>query len=175
MNFQIISKSSNHQIFKLNLMATHLKAGDKAPTFTGKDQNGNKISLADYKGKKIVLYFYPEDDTPACTTQACNIRDNYSLLKKKGITILGISPDDIEKHQKFIDKYNLPFPLLADPEMKIIHKYGVWGEKNLYGRKYMGIHRNTFVINEDGTIVKVFLKPRNKAHVEEILKAIADV
>ena len=152
-------------------MATHLKAGDKAPAFSGKDQAGNKISLSDYTGKKLVLYFYPEDDTPACTTQACNIRDNYALFRKKDINILGISPDDEVKHQKFIQKFNLPFPLLADPEMKVINKYGIWGEKNLYGRKYMGIHRNTFLINEKGTIIKVFLKPRNKSHAEEIIKA----
>jgi thioredoxin-dependent peroxiredoxin len=152
-------------------MATHLKTGDKAPSFTGIDQDGNKISLSDFKGKKLALYFYPEDDTPTCTIQACNLRDNFSSLKKKGITILGISPDDIAKHQKFIDKFDLPFPLLADPEMKIIQKYGVWGEKNLYGRKYMGIHRNTFVIDEKGIIQKIFLKPRNKAHAEEIIKS----
>lgn len=151
-------------------MATHLQAGQKAPTFTGTDQDGNKVSLADLKGHKVVLYFYPEDDTPTCTIQACNLRDNYSLLKKHGFTVIGVSPDDEVKHQKFIKKFSLPFTLLADPEHKIIDKYGVWGEKNLYGRKYMGLHRTTFVIDENGIIKKIFLKPKNKAHAEEIVK-----
>ncbi|HUR10987.1 MAG TPA: peroxiredoxin, partial [Flavitalea sp.] len=113
-----------------------LQAGDKAPLFTGMDHEGKKISLRDFRGKKIALYFYPEDDTPTCTIQACNIRDNYNLLTRNGIIILGISPDDEKKHGKFRDKYGLPFPLLADPSHKIIDKYGVWGEKQLYGRKY---------------------------------------
>ena len=151
-------------------MATHLQAGQKAPSFTGIDQDGNKISLADLKGQKLALYFYPEDDTPTCTIQACNLRDNYSLLKKNGIKVIGVSPDDITKHQKFREKFSLPFTLLADPQHKIIEKYGVWGEKNLYGRKYMGLHRTTFVIDENGVIKKIFLKPRNKAHAEEIVK-----
>ncbi|MGN6400190.1 MAG: thioredoxin-dependent thiol peroxidase [Flavisolibacter sp.] len=151
-------------------MATHLQAGQKAPSFTGIDQDGNKISLADLKGQKVALYFYPEDDTPTCTIQACNLRDNYSLLKKNGIKVIGVSPDDITKHQKFREKFSLPFTLLADPQHKIIDKYGVWGEKNLYGRKYMGLHRTTFVIDENGVIKKIFLKPRNKAHAEEIVK-----
>lgn len=154
-------------------MATHLKAEQKAPLFSGIDQDGNKISLADLKGHKVVLYFYPEDDTPTCTIQACNLRDNYALLKKNGFTVIGVSPDDINKHQKFIEKFSLPFTLLADPQHKIIDKYGVWGEKNLYGRKYMGLHRTTFVIDENGVIKKIFLKPRNKAHAEEIVKVFA--
>ncbi|MCC6286714.1 MAG: thioredoxin-dependent thiol peroxidase [Chitinophagaceae bacterium] len=148
-----------------------LKEGDKAPAFSGKDQDNHKVSLADYKEQKIVLYFYPADDTPACTTQACNLRDNYGLLKKEGFTILGVSPDEIAKHKKFEDKYNLPFTLIADPLHKIIDKYGVWGEKQLYGRKYMGLHRTTFVIDEKGVIRKIFLRPRNKQHAEEIIKA----
>ena len=151
-------------------MATHLQEGQKAPVFSGKDQNGNKVSLADLKGQKVVLYFYPEDDTPTCTVQACNLRDNYALLKKHGFTVIGVSPDDEAKHQKFREKFNLPFTLVADPEHKIIEKYGVWGEKNLYGRKYMGLHRTTFVINEDGVIQKIFLRPKNKAHAEEIVR-----
>lgn len=152
-------------------MATHLQAGDKAPAFSGKDQNGNKISLADLKGKKIVLYFYPEDDTPACTTQSCNLRDNYAVLQKAGYTIIGISPNDEKDHKKFAEKYNLPFPLLPDPQHKIIDKYGVWGEKNLYGRKFMGLLRTTFVIDEKGIIQKIFLRPKTKTHAEEILKS----
>ena len=152
-------------------MATHLKKGDKAPTFTGIDQDGNKISLSDCLGQKIVLFFYPEDDTPTCTVQACNLRDNYALLKKNGFSVIGISPDDVKNHKKFEQKFSLPFSLIADPEKKIINKYGVWGKKNLYGREYMGLHLTTFVINEKGMISKVFLRPRNKAHAEEIIKS----
>ena len=147
-----------------------LKDGDKAPAFTARDQNGNKVSLADLTGRKIVLYFYPEDDTPTCTVQACNLRDNYSLLKSEGFVVLGVSPDDEQKHKKFETKFGLPYTLLADPEHKIIDKYGVWGEKQLYGRKYMGLHRTTFLIDEKGMIRKVFLRPRNKAHAEEIVR-----
>lgn len=155
-------------------MATHLKASDKAPTFTGKDQQGNKVSLADFKGKKVVLYFYPEDDTPGCTAQSCNLRDNHSLLQKNGYIVLGVSPNDSVSHKKFEEKYNLPFTLLADPKHVIIEKYGVWGEKNLYGHKFIGLLRTTFVINEQGIIDKIFLRPKTKAHSEEILKAAAE-
>lgn len=153
-------------------MATHLKAGDKAPLFSGTDQDGKKISLGELQGKKVVLVFYPEDDTPTCTIQACNLRDNYSLLKKNGFIVLGVSPNDESSHQKFKEKFSLPFTLLADPQHKIIDKYGVWSEKNLYGRKYMGLHRTTFVIDERGMIAKIFLKPRNMAHAEEIIKNV---
>ena len=151
-------------------MATHLEEGQKAPAFTGIDQDGNKVSLADLKGQKIVLYFYPEDDTPTCTIQACNLRDNFGVLKQAGFKVIGVSPDDESKHQKFREKFSLPFTLLADPAHKTIEKYGVWGAKNLYGREYMGIHRTTFVIDEKGIIRKIFLRPKNKAHAEEILK-----
>jgi peroxiredoxin Q/BCP len=151
-------------------MATHLQEGQKAPAFSAMDQDGNKVSLNDFKGQKVVLYFYPEDDTPTCTIQACNLRDNHSLLKQAGFKVIGISPDDEKKHQKFREKFSLPFTLLADPQHQIINKYGVWGEKNLYGRKYMGLHRTTFVIDEKGVIQKIFLRPKNKAHAEEILK-----
>lgn len=151
-------------------MATHLQEGQKAPAFTGIDQDGNKISLSDYKGKKVVLFFYPEDDTPTCTIQACNLRDNYPLLVKNGFEIIGVSPDDATSHKRFREKFQLPFPLLADPKKKIIEKYGVWGLKKLYGREYMGLHRTTFVIDEKGIIGRIFLRPRNKAHAEEIIK-----
>lgn len=151
-------------------MATSLTEGTKAPAFSGIDQDGNKHSLSDYKGKKLVLYFYPQDNTPACTTQACNLRDNYAILKKNGWELLGVSPDTEEDHTRFREKFNLPFPLLADPKHKIIEKFGVWGEKQLYGRKYMGLHRTTFLIDEKGVIRKIFLKPRNKQHAEEILR-----
>ena len=150
---------------------THLQEGDKAPAFTASDQNGEKIALSDYKGKKVVLYFYPEDGTPTCTVQACNLRDNYLLLKKEGFTILGVSPDDEKKHKKFETKFTLPFTLLADPEHTLIDKYGVWGEKQLYGRKYMGLLRTTFLIDEKGVIRKIFGKPKSKQHAEEIVRA----
>lgn len=152
-------------------MATHLTEGQKAPAFKGKDQNGQAISLADFKGKKVVLYFYPEDDTPTCTIQACNLRDNFGLLKKNGFVVLGVSPDEEKKHKKFEAKYDLPFTLVADAKHTIIDKYGVWGEKQLYGRTYMGLHRTTFLIDEKGIIRKIFLKPKSKQHTEEILKA----
>ena len=147
-----------------------LTAGIKAPAFEGKDQNDKMVSLADYKGKKLVLYFYPEDDTPTCTVEACNLRDNYALLRKEGFEIVGVSPDDSSKHKKFETKFNLPFTLVADPDHKIIETYGVWGEKQLYGRKYMGLYRTTFLIDEIGIIQKVYLKPRSKQHAEDIVK-----
>jgi peroxiredoxin Q/BCP len=148
-----------------------LQEGDKAPAFTGHDQDGKQVSLADFKGKKVVLYFYPQDDTPTCTVQACNLRDNFALLRKEGLIVIGISPDDEKSHKKFETKFSLPFPLLADPDHKIIDKYGVWGEKQLYGRKYLGLHRTTFLIDEKGIIRKIFLKPKSKQHAEEIVKA----
>ncbi len=151
---------------------TQLTEGATAPAFKTKDQNGNTISLNDFKGKKVVLYFYPEDDTPTCTIEACNLRDNFSLLQKKDIVVLGVSPDDEKKHKKFEQKYQLPFTLLTDTDHAIINKYGVWGEKNLYGKKYMGLHRTTFLINEKGIIIKIFKKPKSKIHSEEILKAL---
>lgn len=150
---------------------THLTEGKKAPAFKGKDQNGNPVSLADYKGKKVILYFYPEDDTPTCTIQACNFRDNFRSLTHKGFVVLGVSPDEEKKHKKFEAKYDLPFTLIADADHKIIDKYGVWGEKQLYGRTYMGLHRTTFLIDEKGIIRKIFLRPKNKSHSEEIIEA----
>lgn len=150
---------------------TSLTEGKKAPVFRSVDQNGKPVSLAELKGKRIALYFYPEDDTPTCTIQACNLRDNFGLLKNHGIEIIGVSPDDEKKHKKFENKYDLPFTLLSDPAHKIIDKYGVWGEKQLYGRKYMGLHRTTFLIDEKGIIRKIFLKPKSKDHAAEILAA----
>ena len=152
-------------------MATQLKEGQKAPLFKGIDQNGKPVSLTDYKGKKVVLYFYPEDDTPTCTIQACNLRDNYSLLKQHGFVVIGVSPDDVTRHQEFEKKYDLPFTLIADPKRKIIEKYGVWGEKSLYGKKYIGLHRTTFIIDESGKIKKIFLRPRSSQHAAEIIKS----
>jgi thioredoxin-dependent peroxiredoxin len=150
---------------------THITEGAKAPVFKGKDQNGNTVSLAELKGKKVVLFFYPEDDTPTCTIQACNLRDNFSLLKTHDITVIGISPDEEKKHKKFEEKYKLPFTLIADTQHAIINKYGVWGEKKLYGRTYMGLHRTTFLIDEKGIVKKIFIRPRNKQHAQEILQA----
>jgi peroxiredoxin Q/BCP len=147
-----------------------LKEGDKAPAFSGLDQDGNKISLKDYKGKKLVLYFYPEDDTPVCTVQACNLRDNFASLTQNGIQVVGVSPNNTTEHKKFESKFSLPFTLLADPQKKTIDNYGVWGEKLMYGRKIMGIHRTTFLIDEKGIIRKIIFRPKNKAHAEEILK-----
>jgi thioredoxin-dependent peroxiredoxin len=150
---------------------TQLTEGTKAPAFKGKDQNGKSVSLADYKGKKVVLYFYPEDDTPTCTVQACNLRDHFTLLKKHGFVVLGISPDEEKKHKKFEVKYDLPFTLIADTSHTIIDKYGVWGQKQMYGRTYMGLHRTTFLIDEKGIVKKIFLKPKSKQHTQEILEA----
>ena len=152
-----------------------IKEAQKAPAFKGKDQDGNLVSSADYKGKKLVLYFYPQDDTPTCTVQACNIRDNFSALKSKGINIVGISPDDEKKHKKFEQKFHLPFTIIADTDHTIIDKYGVWGEKQLYGRIYDGLHRTTFLIDEKGVVKKVFLRPKNKQHAQEILAAWEEI
>jgi peroxiredoxin Q/BCP len=146
-----------------------LKEGDKAPAFAGKDQNGKKISLSDYKGKKLVLYFYPEADTPTCTIESCNLRDNYSLLKRNGFEVLGVSPDDEKKQKKFEVKYKLPFPLIADTSHDLLEKYGVWDQKKLFGHEYMGVLRTTFVIDEKGVINKIFTRPKNKAHAQEII------
>jgi peroxiredoxin Q/BCP len=154
-------------------MAITLKEGDKAPAFTGTDQDGKKISLSDFRGKKLVLYFYPEDDTPTCTIQACNLRDHYSRLKKYGFVVVGVSPDDAEKHKKFEKKFGLPFPLIADTSRVILEKYGVWDRKQMFGHTYMGVLRTSFVIDEKGIIRKIFLRPRNKAHAEEILTAFS--
>jgi peroxiredoxin Q/BCP len=147
-----------------------LKEGDKAPAFTGTDQNGKKISLADYKGKKLVLYFYSEAGSPTCTIESCNLRDNYAALRKKGFEVLGVSPDTAMVQKKFEIKYKLPFSLLADTDHEVVKKYGVWDMKKLFGREYMGVLRTTFVIDEKGIIRKIFYKPKNKAHAEEILK-----
>lgn len=147
-----------------------LQASDKAPDFKTKDQDGNVVSLKDFKGKKVALYFYPEDDTQVCTVQACNIRDNYAELKKHGITILGVSPNDEKSHKKFEAKYNLPFTLLVDDDLKIANKYGVWAEKVLYGNRHMGIVRSTYLINEDGKIHHIIKRALSKIHTQQILK-----
>ena len=151
-----------------------LKEGDKAPPFKGKDQDGRQISLGDYKGKMLVMYFYSEAGSPTCTIESCNLRDNYGLLRTKGFEVIGVSPDDEKTQKKFEIKYKLPFPLIADHEHKITNAYGVWDMKKLFGREYMGILRTTFVIDGKGIIRNIFYKPKNKAHAEEILAAMGD-
>ncbi len=151
---------------------THLKKGDKAPHFEGIDQDGQPISLDDFKGKKLILYFYPKDNTPGCTTEACNLRDHYAELKARGYEVVGVSPDSPRRHQNFISKYALPFRLIADEDHSIAQAYGVWGKKKMYGREYEGIYRTTFVIGEDGTIEAVFPKVDVKRHAEQILEAL---
>ena len=148
----------------------HLKIGDQAPPFTSKDQAGNTIQLEDYKGKKVVIYFYPKDNTPGCTAQACNIRDNYDEILKEDIVILGVSADDETKHQKFIAKFDLPFTLLADTDKQLLNLYGVWGEKKFMGRVYDGIHRTTFVLDDSHKIIGIIEKPKTKDHTREILE-----
>lgn len=152
-------------------MAT-LKAGDKAPDFTAKDQNGNTISLGDFKGRTVILYFYPKDDTPGCTAEACDFRDNYQSLLGKGFEVIGLSTDDEKSHKKFETKYNLPFPLIADTDQSIVEAYGVWGEKNMYGKKYMGTMRTTFIIDGEGVIKQVITKVDTKAASQQVLDLI---
>jgi peroxiredoxin Q/BCP len=147
-----------------------LKEGQKAPYFEGTDQNGKAIKLSDYSGKKVVLYFYPKDDTPGCTAEACNLRDNYDLLLKEGFAVIGVSPDDEKSHKGFAGKYTLPFPLIADTSRKILNDYGAWGEKNLYGKKVKGVLRTTFIIDEKGYIEKVIEKVNTGEHTEQIFK-----
>jgi peroxiredoxin Q/BCP len=145
-----------------------IQEGKKAPSFTAVDQDGEKLKLADFKGKKLALYFYPKDDTSTCTVQACNLRDGFKMLEKKGITVIGVSPDDGKSHLKFIAKHKLPFRIIADTDKKLVEKFGVWGEKQLYGNKYLGVFRTTFLIDENGVVVKVIVKPKVKEHAAEI-------
>ena len=148
---------------------SHLKIGDKAPAFVANDQNGLPVSLKDFKGQKVALYFYPKDDTPGCTAQACNLRDNFSELSDKGIVVLGVSVDEVKKHKKFEDKYKLPFRLVADEEKTIVADYGLWGEKKIMGKTYMGTSRVTFLIDEKGKIVHMIEKVDTKNHSAQIL------
>jgi len=150
---------------------TELKEGDKAPEFKGVIENGTPVSLADYKGKKLVLYFYPKDNTPGCTAQACNLTENQSELQKNGFEVLGVSADTEKKHQNFIAKYSLGFSLIADEEKEVINAFGVWGPKKFMGREYDGIHRITFVINEEGIIDRIFKKVKTKDHTNQILES----
>lgn len=150
-----------------------LEVGVKAPPFKTIDQDGKPVALEDFKGKKVILYFYPKDDTPGCTKEACGFRDRFAQFKKMNVKILGVSVDDEKKHKKFAEKYNLPFRLLVDTEKKIVQDYGAWGEKSLYGKKYMGTNRVTYLIDEEGRISHVFPKVKPETHAEELLKLLS--
>ncbi|MEM1320027.1 MAG: thioredoxin-dependent thiol peroxidase [Bacteroidota bacterium] len=148
---------------------THLKAGDTAPDFSGVNEKNETVSLGDFRGQKLILFFYPKDNTPGCTAEACNLRDNYDMLRSKGYALLGVSPDSARKHQNFINKFEFPFSLLADTEQEVLKAYGVWGEKQMYGRKYMGVFRTTFIIDENGVIEKVVTKVNTKDHTAQLM------
>ncbi|MEJ6979203.1 thioredoxin-dependent thiol peroxidase [Pedobacter sp. P351] len=150
-----------------------LKEGDIAPKFTSKDQNSNTISLSDFAGKEVILYFYPKDDTPGCTVEACNFRDNYQSLQQQGYSVIGVSTDDEKSHQKFINKYQLPFTLISDTDKTIVEAYGVWVEKNMYGKKYMGTARKTFIIDKEGIIKKIIDKVDTKEASKQVLDLLS--
>jgi len=152
-----------------------LKEGDKAPDFSAKNDKGETVTLKDLRGKKVVLYFYPKDDTSGCTKEACDFRDNLARVKRKDAIVLGVSPDSEKSHQKFKTKYELTFPLLADEDKKIVNDYGVWKEKSMYGRKYMGVERTTFIIDEHGKIAKIFPKVKVAGHVDAVLEALKEI
>lgn len=155
-----------------NALELELKEGDRAPAFTAEASGGATISLSDLKGKAVVLYFYPRDDTPGCTKEACGFRDDYDAFVKAGAVVLGVSTDPVKSHDKFVKKFKLPFPLLADPDQKIVNTYGVWGEKRFMGRRYMGTHRVTFLIGGDGKIKKIWPTVKPEEHAAEVLAAI---
>jgi thioredoxin-dependent peroxiredoxin len=165
--FKLRKFTRNNKI--INLM-TQLKEGMKAPSFEGVDQNGKTVKLSDFTGKKVVLYFYPKDNTPGCTAEACNLRDNQNALLIKGFAVVGVSMDSEKSHKNFAEKYSLPFPLIADTSKKILNDYGVWKEKSLYGKTFLGIVRTTFIIDEKGTIEKIISKVETKSHTEQIFK-----
>jgi len=151
-----------------------MKVGQKAPDFGVKDDSGKTVKLSDFKGKKVVLYFYPKDDTPGCTTEACNFRDGLDEIREKGAIVLGVSADSVDSHKKFKGKFDLNFPLLADTDRKVIEGYDVWKEKSMYGRKYMGIERTTYIIGKDGKITHIFPKVKVAEHAKEVLKALEE-
>ena len=151
---------------------THLQPGDAAPDFSGQIETGKTISLADYQGEKLILFFYPKDDTPGCTAAACSLRDSYAELRDQGYRMLGVSPDPVKKHAKFVDKYKFPFHLLADPEHTVLKAYGVWGPKKFMGREYDGVNRSTFIIDGEGKVAHVFTKVKTKTHAAQILEAV---
>src|SRR5579871_987612 len=149
-----------------------LKVGQKAPDFTAMNDKGEKVKLSDFKGKKVVLYFYPKDDTPGCTKEACNFRDGFAEIKSRGAVVLGVSADSVDSHKKFKNKFELNFPLLSDPDKKMIESYGVWQEKSMYGKKYMGVERTTFIIDSQGKISHIFPKVKVAEHYDEVLEAL---
>ncbi len=151
---------------------TTLIRGDKAPGFAGLNQSGDMISLDGFKGKKVILYFYPKDNTPGCTAESCNLNDNYQMWLSKGYEVVGVSPDSVASHKKFADKYQFGFNLIADTEKEILQAYGVWAEKSMYGKKYMGVVRTTFVISEDGIIEEIFDKVDTKNHTDQLTKVL---
>ncbi|MFV0346115.1 MAG: thioredoxin-dependent thiol peroxidase [Bacteroidales bacterium] len=151
-----------------------LEIGDKAPNFKGVDEQGKEVKLSDYKGEKLILYFYPKDNTPGCTAESCNLNDNYQMWQAKGYEVLGVSPDSVESHKKFKTKYNLGFRLIADTDKKILEAYGAWGEKNMYGKIVIGVIRKTYVIDEEGVITQIFGRVKTKEHTEQILKKIGE-
>jgi len=152
---------------------SELKEGDLAPDIESVDQNGEKITLEEYRGKKVVLYFYPKDNTPGCTAEACNLRDNYSQFLEQGFEIIGVSADSEKSHQKFISKFDLPFRLISDVDKKVLKDYGTWGEKKLYGKSYMGILRKTFIIDEEGYVEKIIEKVKTKEHSKQIFTELS--
>jgi peroxiredoxin Q/BCP len=154
-------------------MMQELKEGDLAPAIEAVDQHGEPITLEEYRGKKIVLYFYPKDNTPGCTAEACNLRDNYSEFKEKGFEVIGVSADSQKSHQKFIEKYHLPFRLISDVDKKVLQDYGAWGEKKMYGKSYMGILRKTFLIDENGIVEKIIEKVKTKEHSTQIFSELS--
>jgi len=166
---QDTTMNTNHATNLLVKPSTSLQVGDLAPLFSGVDQHGNKIELTSFKGQKIVLYFYPKDNTPGCTAQTCNLRDNQQELKDQNCAIIGVSADSVLSHKKFTDKYNLPFPLIADTDKQIVQQYGVWGEKKFMGKSYQGIHRRTFIIDEQQYIIGIIDRPKTKDHASEVL------
>ena len=151
---------------------TTLRKGDKAPAFSGLNQSGMEISLSDFIGKKLILYFYPKDNTPGCTAESCNLNDNYHFWLSQGFDVLGVSPDSVSSHKKFADKFQFGFHLIADTDKEILKAFGVWGEKSMYGKKYMGVLRTTFIINEQGIILEIFDKVETKSHSDQLIKAL---
>lgn len=169
---RVLSRVSDFLVNILPWEDSMLKVGDKAPDFTAKDEKGNTVRLSDFKGKSLVLYFYPKDMTPGCTVEACAFRDNHAALRKKGAALLGVSKDSAASHLKFKEKHGLPFPLLADEDLAVAKAYGAWGKKSLYGRAFMGIIRSTFVIGPDGRLKAVFPKVKVAGHDKEVLAAL---
>ena len=151
---------------------THLNIGDNAPDFKGNIEDGSKVSSSSLQGQKYILFFYPKDDTPGCTREACNLRDNFRWFEKNGFQIFGVSPDNEKKHQKFIDKYEFQYSLIADTEKEMIKSFGIWGPKKFMGREFDGVHRTTFVINEDGKIIEIIKKVKTKEHAEQLIEAL---